>query len=383
MKEPPAISVIIPMYNAEKYVSDCLDSLLAQTFQDFEVIIVDDCSTDKSVKVVKNYAPKFDGRLILKRTKRNSGCCAVPRNVGLPFSNGEYLFFLDADDAVTSTAFEELYSIAKKFEADVVACEKYYSVPNEFWNDKAFLQNLKPFSYQTAEFVDKPTLISDNLVERVQRFIQKSLIWNVWVKLIRRDLVLDNNITFAGILLEDMIFTACLMFTAKRFVLAPNVINYYRVVEGSLTHNWDRGAEFFRRYVRALTTNFEYFDRFLSGREFFRQHPDLKYLALKRLWDEISNYILDMYGEVSVHEFDEILREEFSRGDNLALSAFAFNAANMHHFLLIQNLKRTEELEKVNREQTAYIAELEKFAIQSQKHVAELENEIRRLKSKE
>ena len=63
--EFPAISVIVPLYNVEKYVGECLDSLLAQTFKNFEIIIVDDCSTDNSVDVVNEYAPKFDGRLIL------------------------------------------------------------------------------------------------------------------------------------------------------------------------------------------------------------------------------------------------------------------------------------------------------------------------------
>ena len=59
-KKIPAVSIIIPMYNAEKYIGECLDSLLAQTFQDYEVIVVDDCSTDNSRAIVQNYLPKFD-----------------------------------------------------------------------------------------------------------------------------------------------------------------------------------------------------------------------------------------------------------------------------------------------------------------------------------
>ena len=67
----PAISVIIPMYNAEKYIGECLESVLAQTFQDFEVIVVDDCSTDKSVEIVQSYAVKFNGRLKLTRAEED------------------------------------------------------------------------------------------------------------------------------------------------------------------------------------------------------------------------------------------------------------------------------------------------------------------------
>lgn len=106
----PAISVIIPLYNAEKYLSDCLDSLLDQTFSDFEIIVVDDCSTDNSVAIVESYAPKFNGRLILTATKKNSGNAGyTARNKGFLFSRGEYVFFMDADDMIIETALEELY----------------------------------------------------------------------------------------------------------------------------------------------------------------------------------------------------------------------------------------------------------------------------------
>ncbi|MBR3747432.1 MAG: glycosyltransferase family 2 protein, partial [Selenomonadaceae bacterium] len=131
MKEIPAISVIIPMFNAEKYIAECLDSILAQTFQDFEVIVVNDCSTDSSVAVFEGYKKFFGERLKIARTQKNSGCGGIPRNMGMMFSRGEYISFLDADDTITTTAFEELYSVAKKFDADVVACEKYYPVPEK------------------------------------------------------------------------------------------------------------------------------------------------------------------------------------------------------------------------------------------------------------
>lgn len=121
-KTIPAVSIIIPMYNTEQYIRDCLDSILAQTFQDFEVIVVDDCSTDNSVLIVESYLPKFNqgvNRLKLIRSEKNSNTPGMPRNVGIRFSRGEYILFVDSDDAITPTALEELYPIAKKFDADV------------------------------------------------------------------------------------------------------------------------------------------------------------------------------------------------------------------------------------------------------------------------
>ena len=85
----PKISIVIPMYNTEKYVGECLHSLEIQTFQDFEIIVVDDCSTDKSPEIVESYMPKFNGRLKMIRTEKNSGGCSVPRNAGMKIAKGK------------------------------------------------------------------------------------------------------------------------------------------------------------------------------------------------------------------------------------------------------------------------------------------------------
>lgn len=169
--EVPAISVVIPMYNVAKYIGECLDSLLLQSFKNFEVIVVDDCSTDNSVAVVKSYSPKFNGRLKLTRTKKNFGTGGPPRNKAIELARGEYIFFVDADDAITPTALAELYPVAKNFDADIVACEKYFIVPDEFWHDKKFIRTLEPVTVQTDKLVNAPTLITDDLSERVRRLI--------------------------------------------------------------------------------------------------------------------------------------------------------------------------------------------------------------------
>ena len=95
------ISVIIAMYNTEKYIGECLESLLAQTFQEFEVILIDDCSTDNGNAVARSYTKKFNGRLKLVRLKKNSGNNGIPNNMGLALSRGEYVLFMDSDDTVT------------------------------------------------------------------------------------------------------------------------------------------------------------------------------------------------------------------------------------------------------------------------------------------
>jgi len=366
----PAVSVIIPLYNAEKYVGELLNSILAQTFQNFEVIVVDDCSTDNSVAVVQNFMPLFGERLTLTKTKKNSGGCAIPRNKGLPLSRGEYISFLDADDTITPTALGELYSVAKQFDADVVACEKYFNVPEKFWYDAEFRKQLQPFSYQNAGFgfVNEPTLLSDNVLERVQRFQLTGFLWNVWSKLIRRDFIFKNELPFVNTIIEDVIFTGCLACTAPRYVHVPNVVNYYREMEGSISHMTDTGVDYFRKYFKNLTTAFRDFDRFLTDKEIFHRHVDLKYMALEKVWLEINNYLLKIYNQFPAHELDEILREEFSVDDNVVLAAFAFNIANVHRMQLNQAQQQ--------------INNLNQFAAQAQARIAELENEVKQLKAR-
>ena len=142
LKEIPAISVVIPMYNVEKYIGDCLDSLLNQTFQNFEVIVVDDCSTDNSRAVVESYAEKFGGRLILTKTKTNTGSAGFPRNKGIELSRGKYFFFLDADDLIITTALAELYELAEHYQADVIHSEKFIATDE-------YGKNLKLMNYLT------------------------------------------------------------------------------------------------------------------------------------------------------------------------------------------------------------------------------------------
>ena len=116
----PAVSVIVALYNAEKYIGECLTSLANQTLKNFEIIVVDDCSTDNSRAVVENFFAKFGDRLKLAKLNKNSGRPGIPRNFALEAAHGKYVYFLDADDLLTATTLEELHTAAEKFNADVV-----------------------------------------------------------------------------------------------------------------------------------------------------------------------------------------------------------------------------------------------------------------------
>ena len=182
-----SVSVVIPLYNAEKYIGECLNSLLKQTFQDFEVVVVDDCSTDSSCEIVESYAPKFNGRLNLYRSKENSGSGGVPRNKGILFSRGEYIQFLDADDMLTKTALEEMYSLAKEINANVVYCEKHYQTEADGMNMEISILQPKPR-------VNKPTLETTDFAERIDKILKGAFVVSTCFKFVQREFLIKNEI---------------------------------------------------------------------------------------------------------------------------------------------------------------------------------------------
>ena len=124
----PKISVLVPIYNVEKYLEECLESIISQTLQDIEVICINDGSTDGSLKIIKKYA-KNDPRFVIIN-KKNSGY-GDSMNRGLAKATGEYIGIVESDDWVEKDMFESLYSLAKENEAEVVKSNFYnYFTPS-------------------------------------------------------------------------------------------------------------------------------------------------------------------------------------------------------------------------------------------------------------
>ncbi|HFU4058901.1 TPA: glycosyltransferase family 2 protein [Streptococcus suis] len=117
----PKVSIIVPVYNTEKYIGECIESILKQTLTDIELILIDDCSTDQSLTIIKNYADK-DQRVTLVESAVNTGV-GEARNKGIKLATGEYIAFVDSDDFVKEDMFEKLYAQAIKDQADLVLCD--------------------------------------------------------------------------------------------------------------------------------------------------------------------------------------------------------------------------------------------------------------------
>ena len=271
----PAVSVIIPMYNAEKYIAECLESFLVQTLQDFEVIVVDDCSTDNSAAIVQSYIPKFGGRLKLAHMKKNSGGGAVPRNKGLKFSRGEYIFFVDADDLIIPTALEELYTVAKNFDAEVVYCEKIFDTDSEATTADVRIM-------QSGEPVREPVFESENLSERVHEILKLRFAMETVLKVVRRDFLIEHEIFFPHIKpSEDGIWTYGLIFFAKKFLRVPNAVYVRRLSEGSVMRAERTPQQDINFWIKSVVAGVKILDELMGRIEFFRQNSPYRYAMLE------------------------------------------------------------------------------------------------------
>lgn len=232
----PKISVIVPVYKAEPYLHRCVDSLLAQTFQDFEVLLVDDGSPDRSGEICDEYAQK-DSRVRVFH-KENGGVSSA-RQYGMDHAQGEYTIHADPDDWVEPTMLEELYQKAKEEDADMVICDFYVDEKGE-----THYQAQKPSDLQT---------------EKVCCELFHQLHGSTWNKLVRRECFLRCEVHFPLELsyCEDLFVNACLLSHDIRVAYLPKAFYHYDqyLNENSLVH---RSSEFIvkqGRYLRVCLRN--------------------------------------------------------------------------------------------------------------------------------
>lgn len=328
-----AVSVVIPMYNTEEYIGECLTSLVNQTFQDFEVIIADDCSTDNSCVVAQNFSSHFRNRLKLGKLSVNSGYPSIPRNFALANARGKYVYFLDSDDLLSETALEELYNVAEKFNADVVHVEKYIIFSGD--GKDAELQ-----SFQAGGLVTEPTLETFDICERVTGFVQKKFLWWACNKLFRRQFLCDNKITFPKTTtFEDFVFAFKCLVAAKNYVRVPFASYYYRIREDSLSHKASCAVPQFMEDTMNVVKST---DDFMLGKKFFADNPEYRYMLIDFFMQiQLESFAKSIFlsGNNSLGElYDFLYKEIFSRTtqEHAAFTSYLFIAMNVFKLYTIQ-----------------------------------------------
>ena len=230
----PKVSVVIPIYNSAKYLRECLDSIVAQTFLDWEVIAVNDGSSDESPAILDEYAVK-DSRIKVIR-KANGGVSAA-RNDGLDAAAGEYVLFVDSDDWLSKDALQVLLEATLNGTADVAIADHWIWKENGSETEHHFFA--KDFVARTPE--DVAAIQRTVLYKGYSPYPSKSCSYMfsaLWTKLIRRELLVQNEIRFSSRLkLYEDGLVALQIFEYARVVAYKQVpIYHYRILSNSLCH---------------------------------------------------------------------------------------------------------------------------------------------------
>lgn len=204
----PKVSIIVPVYNVEKLLSRCLNSLVNQSLSDIEIICINDGSTDNSLNILKSFSDK-DNRIIII-DKQNEGL-SVARNTGMNIAKGEYIGFVDSDDWVDLDFYEKLYNSAINNGADIAAAGIIRTKKNQKtfileYNNEKFASDI----YQKINLCDIPECCF------------------VWNKIYKLDKLKSLNIEFeAGRIYEDMIWTPQVLYSMDKIVAVPDIYYYY------------------------------------------------------------------------------------------------------------------------------------------------------------
>ena len=208
------LSIIIPVYNVENYISQCLESIFSQSFKDFEIICVNDGSSDNSLGVLQNFKAKDDRIIIIDKKNEGSG---IARNAGLAMAKGDYVYFVDGDDWIEDNALEKMVSKADELKTDILIFGGL-----SYYNNKG-----KNGGYSTDKFSKKyldKVFSSKDIKKDIFKFPSTA-----WTKLYRHDFLIKNNIKFQDIKAgQDQLPFFHSMIKAERIALLPQNLYCYR-----------------------------------------------------------------------------------------------------------------------------------------------------------
>ena len=311
----PKVSIIIPVYNVEQYLRQCLDSVINQTLKDIEIICIDDCSTDNSLAILKEYAEK-DNRFIIIQQETNQGQ-GIARNKGLDFAGGEYIGFVDPDDWIEPNMYEELYNYAINNNADFVQCDY-----NRFFEESG---DFKPITALRPFKKGYKNVRADNIFT-YQDFREECFLglWNlVWTRLYKKSLIDKNHSRFSeGKYGEDKAFSIECKLSAERIYYTNKILYNYRVRANSSCHKELLNVKYILDEIKNVLLKL--------GKE----------AELKDVYDK---FVIYLYGE-EYKSLDKYKQEAYLSELKTSLSDEQFKVFNK---TVVRRLKRKEFMENI------------------------------------
>lgn len=207
----PKVSVIVPFYNVEGYIEKCLETLVNQTLQDIEIILVNDGSKDRSVNIVKKFQRNYPEKIVY--LEKENGGLSDARNYAIPYAKGKYIAFLDSDDYVEKDMYQKMYNLAVKEESDMVECDFCWEYPDKTRKDVGEIY------HGAKEMIEKIRVVA-------------------WNKLIKKEILEDTKIHFPkGYRYEDVEFTYKLIPYIKKVSFLKEACIHYIQREGSISNS--------------------------------------------------------------------------------------------------------------------------------------------------
>lgn len=220
-------SIIIPIYNVEKYLRQCIDSVLAENFLDCEIILVNDGSPDGCGEICDEYANKFSH---IKVIHKHNGGLSDARNAGIKEAKGDYLIFLDSDDY--------WININKNQKNYIGGGGGILSDLQLLTNDKIDLI-LHPSSDNIRRIPKEISFTNNDFINNFEALVKSNYyVSNAWTKIVRREIIIKNNLFFPkGYIHEDLPYSLALARFVKTFAIYNNSFYQYRVLDDSISHN--------------------------------------------------------------------------------------------------------------------------------------------------
>lgn len=310
------VSVVVPVYNVEKYLRECVESVLGQTYGDFELILVDDGSTDSSGEMCDQYALK-DGRITV--IHRENGGLSAARNTGMDASRGEYIYFLDSDDYIRGDALERLVARAEETGADITYFDTvifYDGVKRD-----PFMDFRRVKDYGSASGPDAAIELQNNI----------DFLSCVPMEFFKREFLTRHGLRFyLGILHEDELFTATAFVKADRVAHLHEMLFFRRVRTSSIMTTKCSEKNFHGYYVciRELTKQYSEYDKNSKERRFLKHYLSFLSQAIMLKY----YFSLDDDGREKSREDFEDLNQLFVSADCFGNPYLKFNLK--HRYLV-------------------------------------------------
>lgn len=218
----PKVSIIMPVYNAEKYLGEAIESVLSQTYTEFELLLINDRSADNSKEICREYSKK-DTRIIILENNSESHGPGPTRNIGLDYATGEYVYFMDADDWADNNLLECAVDRIKETNADIIQFGAVYERCNQ--------KKSEQYYWPGKDILTKDEIKKDFF------YYWKENRNSLWMHMFRREPV--KTIRFESIIIgEDISYIMDALCKAEKIAYIAKALYHYRYVQGSTSHRW-------------------------------------------------------------------------------------------------------------------------------------------------